>query len=94
MCDAVVHEPGPGLFGLWSSKSSLLLGFEWIRDDLRLALVWQIVEHQPAALPPETPADIVQIIRGLLQKDPCCSQMVLEEMWRQPSMHGASLCLQ
>lgn len=37
----------------------------------QLALVWQIVEHQPAALPPETPNDIVDIIRGLLQKDPC-----------------------
>mgnify|MGYP002804018184 FL=1 len=36
----------------------------------QLALVWQIVEHQPAALPPETPNDIVDIIRGLLQKDP------------------------
>lgn len=36
----------------------------------RLALVWQIVEHQPPALPPETPADMVEIIRGLLQKDP------------------------
>ncbi|CAK8987134.1 unnamed protein product [Durusdinium trenchii] len=36
----------------------------------QLALVWQIVEHQPPALPPETPADMVEIIRGLLQKDP------------------------
>ena len=37
----------------------------------QLALVWQIVDSQPAALPPETPNDIVDIIRGLLQKDPC-----------------------
>lgn len=38
--------------------------------DARLALVWQIVEHQPPALPSETPPDMVEIIRGLLQKDP------------------------
>eukprot|EP00435_Cladocopium_sp_Y103_P033553 s3136_g8.t1 len=36
----------------------------------QLALVWQIVEHQPPALPSETPPDMVEIIRGLLQKDP------------------------
>ncbi|CAJ1406803.1 unnamed protein product [Effrenium voratum] len=36
----------------------------------QLALVWQIVQHEPPPLPPDTPADLSSIIRGLLHKDP------------------------
>eukprot|EP00931_Biecheleriopsis_adriatica_P073952 TRINITY_DN48148_c0_g1_i1.p1 TRINITY_DN48148_c0_g1~~TRINITY_DN48148_c0_g1_i1.p1 ORF type:complete len:483 (-),score=93.90 TRINITY_DN48148_c0_g1_i1:116-1564(-) len=36
----------------------------------QLALVWQIVEHAPPELPSETPRDVVEVIRGLLDKDP------------------------
>ncbi|CAE7876457.1 nek8 [Symbiodinium microadriaticum] len=45
----------------------------------QLALVWQIVEHDPPELPPETPPDMVTVIRGLLNKDPSL-RLRLEEL--------------
>ncbi|CAJ1362923.1 unnamed protein product [Effrenium voratum] len=46
----------------------------------QLALVWQIVQHEPPPLPPDTPADLSSIIRGLLHKDPQLQRLRLEDL--------------
>mmetsp|Transcript_60361 Transcript_60361/g.141067 ORF Transcript_60361/g.141067 Transcript_60361/m.141067 type:complete len:413 (-) Transcript_60361:148-1386(-) len=50
----------------------------------QLALVWQIVEHEPPELPGETPAELVMVILRLLHKDPAL-RLRLEELFAEGS---------